>query len=1039
MIAAPTSGALTSVSTMTQWEEYDAWNDALGRHFFSPEFADLPVYLDVDAEAFGAAADELGVERSGAPSALAQAVQHTISEPGGVIQFAGHTSRFTKWRRSLTPANAVSKKGDVVELAPPPIVALLTTCVLAAERMGADPTLPSHAYYPRLGEVLGLGAKETESLKRSFPITEWFWRGVNEYLEASEGRLGLPTAYALGHRYVGIPQSQAMVRAVDRAKLPEFFDEFGLVPGAEMVPADLERLLDSWISQTPSPVSNQLGRLWKRGAARERVAGVVAVELSHWDGSYRRGSDPGSRGRGGLELTALMRQGFGSKNVEFSFAARLPMNVDADELVITSADGTPSIGVVPAAGARLRPIPGSRLDPASLVGAVIELSESVSSQTVSRRPRRVVPLRRDELLGALVEVDRVQLADDTVVLIKDDEQLLKQATDLIEAFGRHGVLYRSTEIGGATSLHGLPDGWALLEDVQLFAIPQDVKRIDLHPLVPLATAQLSFAGGLKLPGRVRKWSSLRPPEIRAAVAEAESLTVSLYDLSGDDRLLLERWTEPSQAMVVALDDADLDDGDYDVELAVRAGKSAKEEVISQSTLRLRSADTPDALTWESATRLNYELDDPYRKVVSACAVSGESEIWVDGLRTVGERENELAEHPVLDGTRWDTKRTASETERPVVVLGTADQKSCVVTGAHRIQLPTWHGGKSTTSQIVGICSECGIRKAHPARPRWKQPGTAISTLPRIEFKNLQAHSDLRIDLTTCLDALIHVGGGAMNALERVASQAEGGALFLDNFVRTLESHGHIDVRRDETLQPVEWEANPPYLGETIINGFALAGAWSAKSRDALARHLPGRGGRLETIPDESGLSAWFVRGLDGNALEAALIDSGISADVIWNAPDVMLDAIPPLSEVEQSIPRVPIPHYSKATVFNVDRAKWVATPGVAVPGAYRIEQSFKTISIWVDAEGALDRTCRIGTVQLVKHLAALHARKSLLGYLPGQSKLLVPMGAELPALYGRAAVLCSGLSPSVSPATRTIGYHDVPRAIADKVNTLLMS
>ena len=1027
-----------SVLSVTRWSNYHAWNGALARHFFSSEFAGLPAYIDADSETLEAVADEIGVERLNAAGALAQAVHATIVGQSGGIQLAEHTSRFVAWRSaSLTPTHAVLKTGEAAELTPPPVVALLTICVLAAGRMGADPNLPPHAYYPRLGEVLGLDFKEAESLKRAFPVTEWYWRGINEFLEASEGRLGLPTAYALGHRYVGIPQSQALVRATDRAKLPEFFGEFGLVPGVEMVPADLERLLDVWISRTPSPVSNQLGRLWKGGRARERVAGVVAVELSHWDGSYRRGSEPGARNLGSLELTALMRQGFGSASVEFSFVARLPSAVEVNELVVTTADGSPRIGVVSAAGARLRPIPGSRLDPASLVGAVIELTEPSSSQTVTRRPRRVVPMRRDELLGALVEVDRVQLAEDTVVLIKDDEQVLKQATELINTYGRHGTLYRRSDARGATALRGIPDGWALLDGVQLLAIPQEVKRIDLHPLVPLATAQLTFAGGLKLPGRVRKWSTRRPPEIRAVAAEADTMTISIYDLSGDDRVLLERWSEPSQAGVVSLEDVQLEDGDYDVEVSVRAAQAGKDEVISQSTLRLRSADTPDALSWVASTHLNYELDHPEFKAVSASPVSGESNVWVDGLRTFGEREMPLSGVPVSDGVGWETKRTASEAKRQVIVLGTADPDSCVVTGAHLIQLPIWHGGKSTSSQIVGVCSKCGIRKTHPSRPKWKQPGSAKPALPKFEFKSLQAHSNLDIDLDSCLDALIHVGGGTISALERVASQAEDGALFFGSFVRTLESRGHIDVRRDQSLQVVEWEANPPQLGQTINNGFVLAGAWSPRQRAAMSRHLTKAGGRLDRVPDESGLSAWFARGVDGNTLEDVVFESGIGADVMRDASRMMLDAIPPLSEVEKSLPRVPIPQYTKATVFDLARAKWVALPGVAVPGAYRIEQSFKTISIWVDRQGALERTCRIGPVQLVKHLAALHARKPILGYLPRNSKLLVPMGAELPVLYGRAAVLCSGLSPSVSPATRTIAYHDVPRAIADQFNTLL--
>ncbi|WP_256837749.1 hypothetical protein [Ornithinimicrobium faecis] len=1019
---------------MSTWDEYDAWNEVLAEHFFSADFAGLPVYLDADEDTLIGVADELGVERSRAIDTLVGVVRPTLGlNPRKPL--VEHARRFQDWRNSLARTSVQRTKGTFARLEPPPIAALLTVCVLAAQRIGSNQTTGAPAYYPHLRDVLGLHEADADALKRAFPATEAFWRGVNEYLDASEGRLGLPTAYALGRRYVGIPQSQVLVRATDRARLPDFFAEFGLIPGSEMVPADLERLLDGWIAQNPSPVSTQLVRLWKGQGARDRIAGVAAVELSLWDGSHRSVSTRDGAQSGGVGLTALMRQGFGSKSIELSFAARLAVPADVDELLITSAEGSPRISVVPAAGGRLRPTPGSRLDAASLVGAVVELTDPISSQKTSRRPRRVVPMRRDELLGALVEIDKIQLADDTIVLIKDDETLIKQATDLIRTYGRFGAIHRNNK-GEGNSLPGLPDGWALLDDVQLFAIPQDVKRIDLHPLLPLTTARLDFAGGLKIPGRLRKWSSLRPPEIRAVVSEAESMTISLYDLSGEDRLLLEQWSEPTEAMTVSLEECELADGDYDVELAVRPSGSPKTETISQSTLRLRSADTPDAHSWETCTRLNYELDTPDSKAVTASPITGDSQIWVDGLNTVGTRSTTTATIPISDGIRWDTKRTASEAERPVVVLGVADPNSCVVTGAHRIDLPTWHGGKPTSSQIIGICRECGVRKSHPARPRWKQSGAAKAVEPNIEFQNLRAHPELAIDLDSCLDALVHVGGGTMNALERVASQVEGGALFLDGFVRTLESRGHIDVRYNTSLQPSEWEANPAYLGETIRNGFLMAGVWSNAARSILERHVSTYGGRLERILDDSGISAWFVRGLHHNAISTAVANSGLNVEVIPDAPQAMLDALPTLSEVEESLPRVPIPDYTRATFFDVARAKWVAIPGVAITGAYRIEQSFKTISIWVDRQGARDRTCRIGTVQLVKHLAARNAQKPLLGYLPSHSKLLAPLGGELPALYGRAAVLCSGLTPSISPATRTIGYHDVPREIADKLNTL---
>lgn len=1026
---------MVAAALESDWSEYDQWNAALANQFFSAETADLPAYVDVDDDILTAAAAEVGVHVDDVRKALATAVRPTLGLESGA-PLARHAQRFRAWRRDIAEAKADQTKRASAEVEPPPVVALLTTCVLAAERMGADMNLPAHAYYPRLGEVFGLSASEREALKRGFPVTEGFWRGVNEYLETCEGQRGLPTAYSIGQRYVGIPQSQAMVRATDRSRLPNFFGEFGLVPGSELVPADLERLLDIWIGRNPSPVSNQLRTLWSGGKARERVSGVVAVELSLWDGVFRKGAEVGETSRGSLELTALRRQGFGAQGIEFSFAARLPRAAEVDELVVESAEGKPHIGVAAAAGARLRPIPGSRLDGESLVGTVVELADPNSGQSVVRRPRRVVPLRRDELLGVLVEVDRIQLADNTTLLIKDDPNLLQQAMGVIEHFGRRGTMYRAGGSGDFQSLSGLPDGWVLVDDVQIFAVPQDVKRLDLHPLVPLTTAQLNFAGGLKLPGRVRKWSSLRPPEIHAAVSEAETITVSIFELGGDERVLFDEWTEPSSAVVISVEQLELADGDYEVELA------AENRVISQSTLRLRSAATPDVFSWETCTQLNYYLDEPFGKALTASAHADRSTMWVDGVSTVGSRSHEWAAVPVRDGVGWDAKSGGAERDRPVVVLGSADPNSCVVTGAHRIELPTWMGGRPKDAYIVGVCSECGLRKTMPSRPRWKSSENRPTRhLPdKIEFISLGSRRESGVDLDTCLDALVHVGGGTMSSLERIASQAEGGALFFDNFVRTLETSGQIDVRREpSSLQTAEWEANPAFLGETISNGFLLAGVWSRDTRNLLGKTAEAMGGELTKVADESGLSAWFARGLDANALEVAVSKAGIVADVIVDGSRSMLNALPPLSEVEDSLPRVPIPQYSKATIFDVAQARWVSTPGVAVPGAYRVEQNFRTTSIWVDAAGAVDRTCRIGTVQLVKHFAALHAKRPLLGYLASQSKLLVPMGAELPGLFGRAAVLCSGISPSISPKIRTVAYHDVPRDIADQMNTLLAS
>ncbi|NUR07691.1 MAG: hypothetical protein HOQ45_11870 [Nocardioidaceae bacterium] len=722
-----------------------------------------------------------------------------------------------------------------------------------------------------------------------------------------------------------------------------------------------------------------------------------------------------------MSLCANLRQSFGGRSVELSFVARLPRHTEASELTVNSAAEKPVVGVLPAAGGRVRPIPGSRFAPESLVGALLELQEPVSAATVTRRPRRVVPLRRDELVGALVETDRLQLADDVAILVKDDEKLLKDVLRIIDQCGKRGGMFRSTATDQAKALAGLPTGWVLIEDVQLYAVPQGVKHVDLHALVPLTTAQLNFAGGLKMPGRIRKFSSLQPPEIRAAVAEAEDITVTITSL-GDEVEELHRWTEAANAMVIPLDGLGLDDGDYEVTLQV------DDEVLSRPTLRLRSASTP----------LNYELDYSALSVVCAVASAGTSALFVDGVNAVGQRDQAVPRRPIGDGIGWQAKKVSSKVVQPVVVLGSADPDSCMVTGKHYIQLPTWHGGKATSKTIQGVCRDCGVVKTSPVRPRWKKADAPSEAPVELHLAEISTPSDLQAQWDVCLDAVVHVGGGPISALERIASHADGTSLFADEFVRTLELAGHIDVRRDDAMTPQEWEANPAYLAETINNGFLLAGVWSQSMRNLLADEVEAFGGKLVREESETGgLSSWFVRGLHADDLEKIADDIGQEHAVVRDAARKMLASLPPLSELEAVMPVVPIPQHTKATLFSLRDASWQTVPGVGISGAYRVEQSFRRLSIWVDQRGAVERTARIGSVQLVKHLSGRAAGRPLVGYVPSSDALVVPIGADLPGLYGRVAALCSGRLPKVSTRTRSIAYLEVPRDVADGLNSLL--
>jgi hypothetical protein len=81
----------------------------------------------------------------------------------------------------------------------------------------------------------------------------------------------------------------------------------------------------------------------------------------------------------------------------------------------------------------------------------------------------------------------------------------------------------------------------------------------------------------------------------------------------------------------------------------------------------------------------------------------------------------------------------------------------------------------------------------------------------------------------------------------------------------------------------------------------------------------------------------------------------------------------------------------------------------------------------------------LGDARIVKYLAALDARSGLVGYDAEEQVLYVPLGADLPGLYGRAAVLASGRPPLENPDEGILQYGNVPPAMAGHLAHLLMS
>jgi hypothetical protein len=151
----------------------------------------------------------------------------------------------------------------------------------------------------------------------------------------------------------------------------------------------------------------------------------------------------------------------------------------------------------------------------------------------------------------------------------------------------------------------------------------------------------------------------------------------------------------------------------------------------------------------------------------------------------------------------------------------------------------------------------------------------------------------------------------------------------------------------------------------------------------------------------------------------------------------MATGLPSLGEVEHGLKRVPVPAFQSLEIWDTASATWVPGTSLASTGAFRL-RDFRSIYVVRSRDDLESGSIAIGTAQLVKHIANRWANDPLIGYHTRSGSVVVPLGADLPGLYGRALSLCSGRAPRELPESRMVQYPDVPRDVADIVLDRLM-
>ncbi|MFV0633424.1 hypothetical protein [Demequina sp.] len=1016
------------MTSIEAWDTYTRWNDAIATVIYSESHDATPAYLDLDDDVLAKIAN--AADWDGDPTeGLRDAVAGVVVQDG-MLRLEQLTVRRGQWMRDVRTRRE-----------PPPVLAFLAISVLAAEQMGADGSpYAQNAYYPWLAKSLGLGSDKAvlaDVQKHYSARAEDFWGALNWWLEECDGRRGLPTAYALSHRYVGIPLSQALVRDGDRRKFTHFFLKYGLAPGMEIGGQDLEAYLGEWLTLDSCPASVNLKKLWKREATRARIANVVALELAAWDGTLDKDVEDFAGSLDSVRLLADLSRGFFGTSLNLMLSMHAGDHTDsAFSLELKDESGEWQEVEFGQASGNLRVLPISGvIDACSLLAGIVEMRDPKQPDAAPRRrhPRATIPLVFDEVMQAFVERERLQLNADAVLLVREDGlkgTLPRVVEEVLASHARPGW----SKLAG---VQGIPTGWAAFAGVQLFTPPLQTL---VPELVPLARDLLTLAGGIRIPSRIRKWSAVAPPEIRVSLQSVPSFEVHCVALADD--AVVRQWSSEEGALVVPLGDEQLAAGDYRVELRLPGAK----DPLQQGTLRLRSGDVQEVeLSQPGATERPYIIGEG-QDALGAVGVRGDSvganTVCVTGIYAAAQLGVDVSGSASKAASWMHCKEAMATVVKPVRVAD-PDPESCVNTGAHYLVYPTFGDGPKQ-KYISGECKSCGVVKRSPG---WAWKAAKKSNGRRAEH-TVDVADLPSVDTGTgrlwagALDALRHIGAGSARQLTNLATQIEPGALFGGTLATTLETLGHIDVERDAAGTVVGWAMAECQVAVRPDGAAELLGYWPPDVRSWLLHEAESGGAVVAEIQANAQPPRTVITGLPDSVLDVAF-EQGITVvdDPSWQ----LLYALPPLSAVAAALPRAALPGFKTAELFDTESASWVPTTDVDRPGAFRLTRGFeRTYILRSDADVARREAAR-ATVHLVKHLAAAADGRPLAVYLEAKSAVFVPRGCELPGLYGRALALASGVMPR--PAQIKVGdsrrkvlaYEGLDRPTADRLYALINS
>lgn len=1015
MEVAEAVGELSAKAVLVK-ADYVVWNEALVHAYFGPEQAGQMVYLDQDDEAFGHAAATMGVELNEAAESLAGAVRERLCwKTSGHPAFAVFDIMTQKW---MAKRERALEEGRPVAV--PPHVALLMVFSIAAEKMGstANSDTAEAGFYAQLENLLGVPKVESQRFRNSFTnSSEAYWESLNVWLEGHDGELGLPSAYALTHRYVDLPVSQALIRDAERRNLHRMFHDQGFIPGMFVAHEEMHGALDVWMHSARTTANRALTKLWESADTQKRVTDIALAEFATWVGPSEDERQRSSGQRGSHRCLLTLRETRKSLSTVYNFGLVASFSVDgAERGRLISAQGEAIEVVLRSRGIGHVGIDfGSlELDNGSLLAGDIRIDTATGCQ-IRRLPKKVVIFTRDPITDSFVESDRITPAVISRVLVRDQGNLVDEVERVLADAAQPGYARLTS---GAK---GLPDGWAAFDKVQILRTPKAdlVKGDELSGFQPRLSTQMSLSGGLKLPGRIARWSSISPLELLIASDSEEQpdLYVTVPDpetLQPVDRLLRQRLTVPTSIPL-----SDLPIAESDFTLSLRTGK----KVLQTLSVRLRDSSSVGPETVRPYRFLCHDLKNALWPVL-AVPRDQAKEVGLDGLEITA---------PVISGPVVSVPKQKSWKAPPGVPLGkqriklpTPGADSCIVTGVHKWILPAFDGRRPKTPSMYGVCEQCGMSRRFPTKAKRVEQRTTGNSARR-RRSPLPVLVQGRRNWKAVVDALAYLGSGSRREFSVLARQIEDSAIFEHRLLTALEVLGLLELERNRDFEVTHWEVAATGIGELTDGSWLLTGLWNRETMASVCTSAEQRGGEVRIVAERE-QSMTVLANLDIDSISALAAELNVQER--RRTGHSLAAILPSLSSVSRGLERSSMPATQIYEFFDVNSARWLESESAEHPGLYRVTRSFNTSYFFRSFDDISRGTAAKVSAELGKHLAANEFGNILAGYDPETETLSVPIGADLPGIYGRAAVMCGGRLPFPVTEASALHYLKVDSATA---------